>query len=534
MYEASRQEVPPGVDPETGQDPGGGAGDRLLGAPAGVVETHVSVLFFMGDRVYKLRKPVAFDFLDFRDRMVRQSDCHREVALNRRLAPDVYIGVADIAMDGTAVDHMVVMRRMPPERRLGLLAREGADLGGSLRQTAKKLANFHSRAARSSEVSSVATGAALRAGWESNFVETQRFVGTILDADTETEIHQLADRWIAGREPLLRQRIASGCVCDGHGDLQAEDIFCLDDGVRILDCVEFSDRLRYGDVCADVAFLVMDLERLGRPEAAVQFLADYEEYAGDSFPDSLVHHYCAARAYIRAKVSCLRAAQGVADAEIEARQLQALALDHLRRSRVTMVVVGGLPGSGKSTLAAGLGTAREWAVLRSDDIRWEMGRTEAEQEARGYLMARYSPTHTATVYKELLRRAERSVEHGISVILDASWIDARWRDDVRALARRTSSDLVEFCCEAPADEAEIRILRRLNEHGDVSEATPAVRSAMEESMDPWPTATVIRTSERTPEETLAEAMDEYAMTRSEGLRVRAGDRSPSAAQAMDR
>lgn len=506
MYKAPGQEVSLGVDPESSQDTGGSAGAGRLGAPAGVVETHVSVLFFMGDRVYKLRKPVAFEFLDFRDRVVRRSDCHREVALNRRLAPDVYIGVADIEMDGTAVDHMVVMRRMPPERRLGHLAREGTDIGGSLRQTAKKLADFHSRAARSSEISSVATEAALRAGWESNFVETQRFVGTILDAGTETEIHHLADRWIAGREPLLTKRIDTGRVCDGHGDLQAEDIFCLDDGVRILDCVEFSDRLRYGDVCADVAFLVMDLERLGRPDAAIQFLADYEEYAGDSFPDSLVHHYCAARAYIRAKVSCLRAEQGVADAEIEARQLQALALDHLRRCRITMVVVGGLPGSGKSTLAAGLGAAARCGVLRSDDIRWEMGRTEREKAPPGYLMARYSPTRTATVYEELLRRAERSVEHGLSVVLDASWVDARWRDEVRALARRTSSDLVEFCCEAPAEVAEIRILRRLNEHGDVSEATPAVRLAMEQSMDPWPTATVIRTSDRTPKETLAEAM----------------------------
>ena len=516
MDEASRREVLPGVDPETGHDPGGGdpgggdpgggVGDRLLDASAGVVETHVSVLFFMGDRVYKLRKPVAFGFLDFRHRADRQSDCHREVALNRRLAPDVYVGVADIVMEGSAVDHMVVMRRMPSERRLGRLAREGTDLSGSLRQTAKKLADFHSRATRSSEICSAATGAALRAGWESNFAETGRFVGTILDTDSEMEIRRLVYRWIAGREPLLRQRIASGCVCDGHGDLQAEDIFCLDDGVRILDCVEFSDRLRYADVCADVAFLVMDLERLGRPEAAIQFLADYEGYAGDRFPDSLVHHYCAARAYIRAKVSCLRAAQGVVDAEVEARRLQALALDHLRRSRVTMVVVGGLPGSGKSTLAAGLGAAREWDVLRSDDIRQELGRTDAEPATPGYLMARYSPSHTATVYKELLRRAERSVELGLPVILDASWIDSRRREDVRALARRTSSDLVEFCCEAPADEAAIRIHRRLSEHTDASEATPAVRSAMEGSMDPWPAATVIRTSDRTPEDTLAEAM----------------------------
>ena len=109
---------------------------------------------------------------------------------------------------------------------------------------------------------------ALKAGWDANFEETERFVGAILVPATEREIRASVARWLAAHETLLDDRIASGTVCDGHGDLQAEDIFCLDDGVRILDCLEFSDQLRYGDVCADVAFLAMDLERLGRPDAA--------------------------------------------------------------------------------------------------------------------------------------------------------------------------------------------------------------------------------------------------------------------------
>src|ERR1039458_6669907 len=100
-----------------------------------------------------------------------------------------------------------------------------------------------------------------------------------------------------GREALLSERIALGRVCDGHGDLQAEDIFCLDDGVRILDCVEFSDALRHCDVGADVAFLAMDLERLGRSRGAIEFLATYKALAVDHFPDSLALHYCASRAY---------------------------------------------------------------------------------------------------------------------------------------------------------------------------------------------------------------------------------------------
>jgi len=489
-----------------GKTDNGEAGAHNEAGRARVVETHVSLLFFVGDRVFKLRKPVAFGFLDFRQRAARQEDCQREVALNSRLAPDAYLGVADIQMGGVPVDHMVVMRRMPDERRLARMAGDGADLAREVSSVAKTLADFHSKAARSSEISSAATREALQAGWESNFAETETFVGEILEGQVEAEIHRLVDQWLKGREQLVSDRISSGRVCDGHGDLQAEDIFCLDDGIRILDCIEFSDRLRYCDVMADVAFLAMDLERLGRPEVATRFMADYQEFSGDRFPDSLVHHYTASRAYVRAKVACLRSRQGAPEAAAEAVGLQALALSNLRQARVNLVLVGGLPGSGKSTLAAGLGATNGWPVLRSDDIRWELGRTADDEPPAGYLMARYSPAHTAEVYEELLQRAANLLERGESVILDASWIDGHRRDEARRVAERTSSKLVELCCDVHAEEAIARIERRLSQHADVSEATPQVRAAMAQSMDMWPSATVIDTS-GAPEQSLGLALD---------------------------
>ena len=113
----------------------------------------------------------------------------------------------------------------------------------------------------------------------------------------------------AGRR-LFEQRVADGWVCDGHGDLLADDIFCLADGPRVLDCLDFSDELRYGDVLADVAFLAMDLEHRGAPELAARFLELYDEFSGERHPASLVDYYVAFRALIRAKVSALRAQQG--------------------------------------------------------------------------------------------------------------------------------------------------------------------------------------------------------------------------------
>ncbi len=465
------------------------------------VETHISVLFFVHDKVYKLRKPVRFGFLDFTDQSRRRVDCDREVMLNRRLAPDVYLGVADVVIDGTPVDHMVVMRRMPDERRLSLLACKGEDISDLLGQVARKMAAFHKDAKRSREISAAATAVCIRTGWNADFAETDRFVGPLLDERMEKEIRTLVARWVAGRGSLLESRIASGHVCDGHGDLQADDIFCLDDGVRILDCLEFSDRMRYCDTTADVAFLAMDLERLGRPDAASEFLLDYENAAGEAIPRSLLDHYCASRAYVRAKVACLRHEQG-SDATAEAAELQALTLTHLRRARVTLVMVGGPPGSGKSTLANGIAGARDWAVLRSDQIRLETRPVEATSQS-GYQEGRYSPASTALVYEEMFRRAERLLHMGESVVLDASFVDAHMRVAARGLADRTSSDLVELRCDVDPEVGALRITRRLSEHADVSEATPELAAEMSRSMGEWESAELIDTTDKSPEQVVA-------------------------------
>jgi aminoglycoside phosphotransferase family enzyme/predicted kinase len=484
-------------------------GSDLPVTPTRVVETHVSTLFFVGNRVYKLRKPVQFNFLDFGLRSTRLQDCQREVALNRRLAPDVYLGVADLVMDGELIDHMVVMRRMPDERRLAELARQGAGLDRWLQQVAETLVSFHRQADRSPEISVDATADALDAIWRDSFLETEPFVGAILEEDMEHQIRALVPRWIRGRKPLLDARIDLGCVCDGHGDLQAEDIFCLDDGVRILDCVEFSDRLRHCDVCSDVTFLAMDLERLGCPDAASRFLADYQELAGNRFPRTLAHHYSASHAYVRAMVACLRSDQQGDAAHSEARKLQALALDHLRRARVRLVLVGGMPGCGKSTLASGLSASTGWPVLRSDEIRSQVAATVAGPSINvatvEYRQGRYHPKVTSAVYQEMLRQAEEALGLGESVVLDASWVDAAWRDAARSVAERTESDLVELRCLASPEDAADRIIRRLSEHSDISEATPEIARMMSQSMEPWPCATVIDTSQLSPDDAVSYA-----------------------------
>ncbi len=481
-----------------------------------MVETHISLLVFVDDRVYKLRKPVRFGFLDFTDRAVREADCRREVQLNRRLAPDVYLGVADIVMDGVPIDHMVVMRALPTERRLATLVRSGADVSGWLHEVASVLTAFHARAERSPAISASSTSAGLQAQWEANFEETERFVGPVLDPGADRQIRTLALRWLRQNGPLLATRVASGRVCDGHGDLQAEDVFCLDDGVRILDCIEFSDELRYGDVCTDVAFLAMDLERLGHPEAARAFVAEYEAQAADAFPPTLLHHSIAQRAYVRAKVCCLRMEQGDGDGAHEAKELHALALRHLGLARRALVIVGGLPGSGKSTLSAHLAAETGWVLLRSDEVRRDLVSSPPAAAAPEPDVGRYAPAAVDAVYRELLRRAARHLRAGEPVILDASWTDRRQRAAADRVASGAGAELVELCCVCDEAVAAARIEERRSQDRDPSEATARIRTVMEERADAWPTATTIETSSSTPAECVSSALAAVA-TSSEGV-----------------
>ncbi|MGW3354364.1 bifunctional aminoglycoside phosphotransferase/ATP-binding protein [Streptomyces bungoensis] len=478
---------PPGA-PAPPDRPGGGPPRR-----AEACETHTAVLFFAGDRVYKVKKPVDLGFLDYSTVAGRRAACEREVILNRRFAPDVYLGVGEFRGPGAEEpEPLVVMRRMPEDRRLSHLVRSGAAVDDVLRTVARNLAAWHADAPRGRDVDEQGTRDALASRWEAGFAQVHELAadGPVPDGLTETE--RLVRRYLAGREPLFDARIAQGRIVDGHGDLLADDVFCLDDGPRVLDCLEFDDHLRYVDGLDDAAFLAMDLEQLGAPEAAASFLSRYGEYSGDPAPPSLWHHYLAYRAFVRAKVSLIQARQGAPGAEASARRLAAAALRHLRTSAVCLTLVGGLPGSGKSTLSGALADRLGVTLLSSDRMRKELAGLPPEQSAAaGYGEGLYTPEWTARTYTALLDRAAALLSLGESVVLDATWSHARAREAALRVADRTSADLVALHCHVPREVSEARLGTR---GPGISDAGPAVADAMAAAEPPWPEAVAVDTS----------------------------------------
>ncbi|MEO3756905.1 AAA family ATPase [Mycobacterium sp. B14F4] len=445
---------------------------------AQVRETHTGLVVLLGDRAFKVKKPVATDFLDFSTPQSREQACAHEVTLNRRLAPDSYLGVGHFTDPGTGIaEPVIVMRRYPDSARLASLVRSGGPVHDHLDAIAERLAVFHRSAARGAAVDACGEADAIAQRWQDNLDELQHHAGTVIDADSLRDVRRLAERFIAGRAALFAQRIAERHIVDGHADLLADDIFCLPDHFAILDCLEFDDKLRYVDAIDDAAFLAMDLEFLDREDLGEFFSDAYRRHAADPAPRALRDFYIAYRAVVRAKVDCVRVMQGHPEASADARAHIDIALKHLRSGTVQLVVIGGGPGTGKSTLASALAEPLDAEVISTDDVRRQMMETGAITGTAGAFNAGlYAPANVAAVYDEVLRRADTTLRGGRSVILDGTWRDPGHRERARALAERASSPVVELTCSAPLDEAAARVETR---PATTSDATPGIAAAMQ-------------------------------------------------------
>lgn len=476
-----------------------------------IVETHMSVLAFCGSAVYKIKKPVHFAFADLTTPDQRRHNAEQELALNRRLAPDVYECLVDITdPHARVVDVALRMRRLDPASRLSHLAASG-DGHECVLTVASNLAGFHKDNGRTegeeSWIDATGSYASFRSLWTAGFAQWRSFTPTILSAVTVDEIETLALEYLGGRHALFERRVAEGRIVDGHGDLLADDIFCEPDGPRIIDCLEFDRSLRAGDALLDAAFLAMDLEALGRPDLALEFLAEYRSASGDVWPTSLEHHFIAYRAHVRAKVACLRAEQGDPRATNEAVSRSDIALAHLRAARIRLVLIGGLPGSGKSTIASALAHTRSAALLRTDEIRKDLlGIPATDHRDDEYGAGAYDTTVTDATYDEMLRRANHHLAIGTSVVLDASWSDAKLRRRAAAVAGSADAGFVELRCDAPAPLCRERLLTRRREGDDISDARPEIHDAMAQRFDPWPAARRIDTTGPSAESAAAARM----------------------------
>ena len=464
---------------------------EFLGAPAAhgnsgpvqVIDTSVSRVFLAGDRAYKLKKPIRLSYLDFSTRELRRADCEREVILNRRTAPSLYLGVSTITREadaslkidgkGEAIEWAVRMRRFETQALLSHIAAKGLltrELTGKL---ARNLAAFHSALPPESGAGGAEEFRRILASSEAEY---RSFEGDVFAASTIEALRAASLDTLNRGASLLNARKAAGWVRHCHGDLHLGNIFCLDGEPAPFDCITFNDSLARIDILYDLAFLLMDLWRYGLKQEANhclnQYLAHLSPGAASACLEglALLPLFLSCRAGVRAFVAA-RAASSCPDPaplRAEARHFFEMAGKFLNHAAPQLLAIGGFSGTGKSALARGLapmlGMAPGALILRSDEIRKQLAGAPLLEPLPP---SAYTPRNSAEVYACMTARARTALSAGQSVIADAVYARETERTAIAAVAEEVGVAFQGLWLEAPLEVLTQRIAAR---RGDASDA----------------------------------------------------------------
>jgi aminoglycoside phosphotransferase family enzyme/predicted kinase len=472
---------------------------RLRGVFPGarLIETHISWVFLGRRHVHKVKKPVSLGFLDFRTLARRRHFCEEEVRLNRRLAPDTYLGVEEIRRGGRVVEVAVRMRRLPASRMLDrLVVRDLAD-AALMERVGRRIADFHASAATGRSIAHFGSRRVIERNWRENFAQTRGFPPEVLPPELHRDMRAWVGRILRDASRQFAERVRAGRIRDCHGDLQAQHVCCTEP-IRVFDCIEFNHRFRYGDTASEIAFLGMDLDHLGRRDLGVDFLNAYLDASGDYAAVPLLDFYRAYRAWVRGKVLGM---QGPAR-RAEARAYFALAAGYAApRPAPRLLVMTGVTGSGKTTVARRLareaGARNEGVVVRTDAVRRQLaGVPWHHRSESGIGAGLYTPEMTTRTYARCLELARDLLAARWTVILDGVFARRPERDAARALARDLDVDVEVVWCDAPEAILRQRLRERARVGQDLSEAREELldaQRAVYESPDGEPG--VVRVSE---------------------------------------
>ncbi|MGA7123154.1 MAG: AAA family ATPase [Polyangiaceae bacterium] len=447
-----------------------------------LVETHISLVFLTDRDVFKVKKPVDLGFVDFRTVKQRKAACDAEVLLNVRLAPEVYRGVVPIRRgqdggcrvdaEGPIVDWAVHMTRLPDECRADLLLARGGLTSDAIDAVAERIATFHAVARTDQATAAFGTTEAIEYNIHENLAQTRGRIEKYVSPEESEEIARWQLAFVRGHDELFAKRIEAGRIRDGHGDLRLEHVYLgQSEKPTIIDCIEFNDRFRFGDVCADIAFLSMDLAAHGRVDLAERLLARYARDANDFDLYALVDFYESYRAYVRGKIAALVAGEGwdgPASASRDARRYFLLALSAERRAMLlpAVIAIGGVIASGKSTIAEQASLELSAPIVDADRTRKGMlGVESARPIDEPPWHGAYEPAFTDRVYAEVLRRAEIVVASGRPVVIDASFGSRAMRSAAQDLACRHNVPFRFVECRADPSVCRSRLTQRAIHRG---------------------------------------------------------------------
>ena len=490
------------------------------------IETHISWVLLADDLAWKIKKPLRLDFLDFGTRALRQGCCEEELRINRRTAPQLYLDVVpitgtpdapELGGSGPLLDHAVRMRRFPQEQLLSRLVQRDGLTPPLVDALARQVAALHAQAGRATLQDGHGQPQAILHAVAENFVTLRRVLpggaaaveganaacvsGPHRDAPvharqqsatfTRPDLRALL-RWTRDEQrrlrPILQRRLAEGWVREGHGDLHLGNLLLYEGQPLLFDAIEFDPVLRWVDVMADIAFLVMDLLHGKRADLAWRVLNGWLEQTGDYAGLPLLPYFLVYRALVRAKVAALRLGQAGGEGR---QQLRAELDGYLRlaqhctqpRSPYLWITMG-LSGSGKSTQTQGLIAHAGLIRLRADVERKRLFGLAPEASSRDLAEDIYTPEASRRTFAHLAQQALQVLAAGFPVLVDATFIRRELRDQFRALAQQAGVPFGILAFEAPEAVLRQRIRQRQQQGGDASEADVQVLQGQLQAFEP--------------------------------------------------
>jgi aminoglycoside phosphotransferase family enzyme/gluconate kinase len=453
-----------------------------------VLETHISWVLLTGEFAYKIKKPVDFGFLDFSTLAKRKLYCEEELRLNSRFSTGLYLAVVAISGseehpridgDGAVLEYAVKMRQFDQSELLDNLAQQDALGVEEIQSIAKKLADFHQHlAARlAADDRDLGTVASVTAATLENFRQIARRLSTAVAGGALEQLHQWSVRQLETLHDVFAQRRAQGFVRECHGDLHLRNIARIDGAITFFDCIEFNPQLRWIDVQSELAFLLMDMQDRQLHALSNRLLNCYLEYTGDYQGLAVLPFYKVYRALVRAKVLVLKMDGANLSAAAEARLWQEyagyvrLAQSCCEPRQPFLGLMHGISGTGKSTVAATLAAEFNAIRIRSDVERKRLFGLAPDARTEGDAKQQlYSEAASIQTFKALEALADRLLDLGYPVLVDATFIAARWRLPFLQLARKRQQPVVILDCQAAPETILQRLARRQSTRHDASEA----------------------------------------------------------------
>jgi len=453
-----------------------------------LIETHISKVYLTDKFAYKIKKPVNFGFCDFRALEKRKFYCEEEIRLNRRLCPELYLGIVPLLnpvassqrLAASIIDYAVKMRRLPEKN---LLANSLEKLSESrAKKLAQIIAKFHQNSQEAPLNIKVNSFKNVKQNWQENFEQTKPFINSTITKKEYLYIKKKIESFLLHQKNLFQKRIDNHKIREGHGDLHTGNIFFYQNKFYIFDAIEFNERFRFEDITSDIAFILMDLKFRHREDLSKIILEEYLELSKDTELLVLLSFYQCYRAYVRGKILSFQAKNRNLslserkNAKTTARKYFALAYKCAIQifPKPTLLIMCGLTGSGKTHLAENFANKTHFNLIQSDVILKKSA--GLKPETRKYLKFEqgiFSQKSRDKNYLHMVALAEKNLKQSQGVILDASFIYRRWRNLAEMMAKSLNIPYLILHCQVPKDIISKRLkLRAKNDF--VSDGRPYI------------------------------------------------------------